>query len=127
MAAIAHYKTGSIARFAEVFFTGYDRQRPVTVNNPDVGIQTHKLANGNLAIHLLNYRYRKSSDLVEPIELLQIHINNFTATSVPDIEIHTLDDENKPGFEIEGLAGNWQIALTNVPVYAVVEMKQREG
>lgn len=121
-------KTGSVARFAQEFFAVYETERPVSIDNKEVGIQTHRLKEGGLAVHLLNYQYHKSDDSIEPVKTVHINVDlaRYITGSKPEINIHVLDGERKPGYEVEYQGGNMRITLTEVPIYTVVEIKEKE-
>lgn len=124
---IAEDKAGSINGFSREFFAVYDQERPVTVDNRDIGFQTHKTGDKTLAIHLLNYQYRRSIDIVEPFQILHINLNNTYKDLVPEVKVHVLEGSSVPGHEVEKDEQGLRITLTGVPLYTVVEIGQKEG
>lgn len=119
-------KTGSMARFADLFFKAYDPKRQITVDQEDIGIQTHQLEKGGLAIHLLNYRYRKSEDQVEPILRAELTIRHqMMDLEDPEIKIHTLNDVCQPGCKIQKIPDGLSLALSDLPLYTVIEISRK--
>ena len=113
-------KTASVAAFTQTFLELEDDHRLVKLDTPDVGIQTHKTAAG-LAVHLLNYRYRKTEDNVLPIEQLVMEVRLQPGQVLAAVKVHTPDGK-LPQHTWSVQNDVCRIVLRNVPLYTVVHV-----
>jgi hypothetical protein len=116
-------KTTSVAAFTKAFLELEDERRLVRIDAADAGIQTHLTENG-LAVHLLNYRYRKTDDSVQPIEQLVMEVRLQPQQILSGVSVHTPDGK-LPQYTWSVQNDVCRIVLRDVPLYTVVltEMK----
>jgi hypothetical protein len=81
------YKPNAIENFGRSFERIYADLWQIRTDHPDVGLQTHKTAEGT-AIHIINYGYNKKNDAVDPIKELNISLRG--EYTDPAVEIHAL-------------------------------------
>lgn len=115
-------RRSSIAGFADKFFARNKDLQQISTDCPDLGVQTHRLEGGNLAIHLLNYRYQEESDKIEDIGAVNISVKYLALQGEYDsIRISTLDGREIP-VSVRKQEAELLIKLENLPVYAVAEI-----
>jgi hypothetical protein len=87
---------------------------------PDIGIHPHRLADGNMAVHLVNYQFNNEQDRVIPIENAGFRFR--TERPVTGLTVHTIDDQS-----IDAIwhydDGYLCVMIPSMPLYALVECK----
>ncbi|MDB4865900.1 MAG: hypothetical protein JWR03_233 [Cohnella sp.] len=87
---------------------------------PDIGINPHRLADGNMAVHLVNYQFNNEQDRVIPIENAGFRFR--TERPVTGLTVHTIDDQ-----WIDAIwrydDGYLSVTIPSMPLYALVECK----
>lgn len=109
-------KPAAIASFLNAFRSVYQPSWGVSVSNPELGVQTTVTPEGSQVVHLLNYAYEKDTDAVSPLNTLTITVSR----PIKEVKVHTLTGTGEA--KVQEKAGMTEIQLTNVPVYAAVEL-----
>jgi hypothetical protein len=113
-------KPAAIAGFWSVFNTVYAGRRLVDISDGSMGMQAYKTAEGNLAVHLINYHYNKASDRVDCIPALTLTVRQ-PGMGPPKPYALTQDALATMGCDWVKSDDGWVLTLTNVPLYAVLE------
>lgn len=116
-------RRASVDKFADEFFAMFSGRQLVRTDCADLGLQTHRLADGSLAVHLLNYRYLDAADRIEEIPEVNLTVKKDALRGrYSQIAVHTLDDRQIAN-SVRQVDDVLRIKLENLPVYAVVELK----
>ncbi len=96
-----------------------DRKFQIEVEGrPDIGLHPHLLANGGLAVHIVNYQFNRDKDRVIPVERAAFRVR--CERPVSGVAVHTLNGES--------ISADWRYAdgyltvtIPSLPLYALVE------
>lgn len=88
---------------------------------PDIGLNPHLLANGDVAVHMVNYRFDREQDRVVPVRAA---FRMRTLGEVESVTVHTLDGSPLDiAWKCE--AGYLTADIPALPLYALVACKIR--
>lgn len=113
-------KVESLENFSRCFSDAYEGVWQVKVDNPNVGVQMHRTADG-LAIHLLNYSYSKEKDAMVTIPQLKVKLRE--GGKFNSIKMYTPDDRPiKYSCESDGT--DICLTLYNLPIYVIIGLHE---
>jgi hypothetical protein len=107
----------SITQQLKQWLPGGDFQIKVA-GNEDIGIHPHSLANGKMAIHIVNYQFDRDQDRVITLENVRIQMR--MVREVKKIEVHTINGEAVP-CEWNFSDRNLQLTIQSLPLYSIIE------
>lgn len=99
-----------------------DRQFQIEVEGaPDIGMNLHRLPNGQSAIHMVNYQFDRAQDRVLPIERVQFTLRS-RGTEVKNVTVHTVDgSEVRADWQYAN--GRLQVSIERMPMYCLLELE----
>ncbi|AZN42599.1 hypothetical protein [Paenibacillus albus] len=87
---------------------------------PDIGINPHALENGDIAVHLVNYRFDREQDRVVPVTAA---FRMRTPQAVNGLTVHTLQGEAVQAEWYYDGNGYLSVEIPELPLYALVECR----
>jgi hypothetical protein len=109
-------KAQDMPLFMAAFETLYADFAPVECREEKIGVQRYD-SNSKTWIHVLNYRYDKETDRIQPIEKLELIIRDVDGKE-PGIFVP--DGEAAPAYGIRKEAGKTRLILYKAGLYTVI-------
>ncbi len=109
-------KAQDMPLFMAAFEALYAGFAPVECREEKIGVQQYD-SNGKTWIHVLNYRYDKETDRIQPIEKLELIIRNVDRK---EPEIFVPGGEAAPAYEIRKEVGKTRLIFYKAGLYTVI-------